>query len=69
MQNCAWVRIESYDGGNSASLVRSFHNHAHDQLVPEVQAIKHAQCKDRRTLNFGVVSSVEKSHKKQSTQY
>ena len=56
------MRIESDNGWNRPGLARSFHHGAHDQLVAKVQTIKHAERQDRRSVDVGVVSSVEESH-------
>ena len=62
MQNRARVGIESDNGWDCASRARPFDHGTHDQLVAQVQAIKHAQRQDRWSLNFSVISSVKKSH-------
>jgi len=62
MQHRTRVWIESDDGGNRTSLVRSFNYSTHDQLVTKVQPVKHAECQDGRSLDIGVVSSVKESH-------
>ena len=60
MQHRARMRIESDHSGNGAGLTRPFHDGAHDQLMAQMQSIKHAERQHRRSLNLGVVSSVEK---------
>jgi hypothetical protein len=59
MQHGARVRIESYDSRDGAGLTRSFHHRAHDQLMPKMQPVKHAQGQDRRALDIRVVGSVK----------
>ena len=63
MQNRARVRIECDHGRHSAERMRPLDHSTHDQLVTEMQTIKHAEREHGWSLNFGVVSSVKETHR------
>jgi len=62
MQHGARVWIERYDSRNGAGCARSFDNGTHDQLMAEMQTIKHAEREHGRSLYLCVIGSVEKTH-------
>jgi hypothetical protein len=53
------VGIERDNGWDRASRACSFDDGAHDQLVAQMQTIKHAQRQDRWPLDFSVVGTVK----------
>ncbi len=63
MQHRARMRIESDHRRHGAHCARALNDGAHDQLVAQVQTVKHAEREHGRALNFRVVSSVKKTHK------
>ena len=62
MQHRARMWIESDHSRHCAGCTRSLNDSLHDQLVPEMQTIKHAEREHGRSLNLGVVSSVKETH-------
>src|ERR1041384_1523483 len=62
MQHGAGMRIERDHSRHSARRARAFHHRLHDQLMSEMQAVKHAEREHCRSLNLGVVSSVKEAH-------
>src|ERR1700752_613887 len=64
MQHRARMGIERNHGGHRAGLSRTFDNSLHDQLVAQVQTVKHAEREHGRALDVRVVSAVKKTHGK-----
>src|ERR1041385_1467785 len=62
MKNRARMRIERDHSRHSARRARAFHHSLHDQLMSEMQAVKHAEREHCRSLNLGVVGSVKEAH-------
>src|SRR5207302_655917 len=62
MEQCARMGVESEHRRHSACCPGPFDYCLHDELVPEMQAVEHAQRKNRGSRDFGVVGTVEKSH-------
>jgi hypothetical protein len=56
------MRIKRNHSRHGTSGTGPFDNCAHDQLMTEMQTIKHAQREYRRSLNLCVVSAVKKTH-------
>src|SRR6185503_20332339 len=56
------MRIESEHGGHCANRLSPFTDRADDQLMTEMQSIKHPEREHRRALNVSVFSSVEETH-------
>src|SRR5712692_4505922 len=62
MQHLAGMRLESNHGGHRADGARALNHRLHDQLMTEVQTVKHAERQNRRAGDVGVVGSVKESH-------
>src|ERR1044072_8807502 len=62
MQNSTWMRIESDDSRHCARCTRTLNHSVHDQLVSEVQTVKHTEREHGRSMNSSVVSSVKETH-------
>jgi len=56
------MRLERDYGWDGASVMRTLNHGLHDQLMSQVQPVKHTQCQDRRAGDLSIVGSVEKSH-------
>lgn len=71
MQYGTRMRIKRDHGRHCPHGARPVNNGAHDQLVPEVQPVKHAEGEHCRPLNICIVSSVKETHKRkwQSVDY
>src|ERR1044072_2135718 len=67
MQHRTRMRIESDHCRHGADLARTLSDGAHDQLMAQVQTVKHSEGEHCGTLNLGVVSSVEETHQVYST--
>jgi hypothetical protein len=62
MQHGARMWIECDHGRNGACGTRALNDGAHDQLVTEMQTVKHTEREHGWSLNLGVVSSVKETH-------
>jgi Fe-S cluster biogenesis protein NfuA len=57
------MRFEGDNCGDCVNSTRALDNGLHDELMSEVQPIKHAECHNRRALNRGVLNTMKESHK------
>ncbi len=57
------MRLKSDHGRHGINRTRSLNHRLHDELMPKMQPIKHAECQHRRARNLGIIGSVKKAHK------
>ena len=57
------MRIKSDDSWDRVTRASSLNNCFDDQLMTEMQAVKNAECQNRRALNLSVISTVKETHK------
>ena len=62
MQYRSRMRIESDHSRHCTRRTRAFNDCTHDQLMTEMESVKHTEREHGRSLNLGVVSSVKETH-------
>ena len=64
MQDSAGMGLERDHGRHGPDRSGPLDHRLHDQLMPEMQTIKHPESQHRRAGNPGVISTVKEAHVK-----
>jgi hypothetical protein len=63
VQHCPRMRLKSDHSRHRAYRSGAFDHGLHDELMTQMQSVKHAERHHRRADNLGVIGSVKQSHK------